>query len=401
MEFDKRLPQLCDDQDCTGCMACLTACNKDALLMTTNEEGFYRPLLLTDKCVMCGLCEKCCPILNSPSYHKQEELKVFAALHKKDEIRRNSSSGGAFTVLAEIVLESGGVVFGASYSVDMHIEHISIENKEELPKLRLSKYAQSKIDNILVSVRDYLKKGRQVLFVGTPCQTAGLKTFLRKDYENLICVDFICHGVPSNDLLQVYLKWLEPKMGKAVHVNFRNKQKGWYDNLRVITNIDGISKTIRGDDDAYWIAYSRNICLQECCYYCKSQGFPRCSDISLADFWRIGHKIPFGNKHEIEKGVSMIIVNNPLVQKVIDKARNKMFMEERTLEEAIIGNLSGVKSSVRPITRETFYKDLNIMSFEQFRLKYMKPSLKENLIKVFRERIPFSVIKFIRLSKQK
>lgn len=217
----------------------------------------------------------------------------------------------------------------------------------------------------------------------------------------MICADIICHGVPSIELLHEYLKWIEPKTGKTTVINFRDKQKGWYDNLRVVTNTNGKIKTLKGDDDAYWVAFNRNNCLQESCYHCKAQGFPRCSDITLADFWRIGHQIPFGHKQEIEKGVSMIVVNNPRVQYLVDAASKSLYLEERSIEESIAGNLAGVQSSTRPVSRDSIYKELKQMPFESFRQKYMKPTKKENLVKLFRERLPFFLIKFVRLRKQK
>lgn len=398
---NKILPQLCNDKECTGCMACVNACNKGALVIVQNDEGYYRPKLDAEKCIGCHLCEKNCPIQKAPVRNKQEEIKIYAGWHKDESIRMSSSSGGAFTALADVILEKGGYVVGATYTEDMHIEHTIISQREDLGKLRLSKYAQSRMGNVLKEVKALLQDDKYVLFVGTACQAAGLKSFLRKAYDKLVCVDIICHGVPSIDLLRAYLKWMEPKTGKVVHVNFRDKQKGWYDNLRVMRNTDDKTMSMKGDDDAYWVAFSRNNCLQECCYDCKAQGFPRASDITLADFWRIGHKVPFGHKDEIEKGVSMIVINKPSTQWIVDAAARDMYLEERSYDEAIAGNQAGVKSSVRPASRDSIYRDLKTMDFEAFRLKYMKPSGKENLVKAFRERLPFWLIKYVRLKKQK
>lgn len=398
---NNKLPHLCSDKECTGCMACVNACNKSALSIVKNEEGFYRCQLDSEKCVGCHLCEKSCPIITPPARFEQKQMKVFAGWHKDDTIRMASSSGGAFTALAEIILSKGGYVAGAVYTEDMDIEHRIISSFDDLAKLRLSKYSQSRIGNLFSEIKALLQVDKYVLFVGTACQAIGLKSYLRKDYDKLICADIICHGVPSINLLHAYLKWIEPKTGKILHVNFRDKQKGWYDNLRVVSNTKGISKSMKGEDDAYWVAFNRNNCLQESCYDCKVQGFPRCSDITLADFWRIGHNIPFGYKDQIEKGISMILVNNPKSQWIVDEAKKNMYLEERTFEEVLGGNKAGLGKNYRPVSRDTIYKDLLSLPFEKFRVKYMKPTMKENLVKIFRERLPFSIIKFIRLKKQK
>lgn len=398
---NKKLPELCTDKDCTGCMACVNSCTKHALTQIVNDEGFYRPLLNTSICVGCLLCEKHCPILNPIERHKNEDIKVYAAWNLNEQVRLESSSGGAFSALAESVLERGGVVVGAEYTSEMTIQHRMIDNVEDLKYLRLSKYAQSSISEIFIGIKEKLSAGLEVLFVGTACQVAGLHSFLGKKYNNLITADLICHGVPSINFLQTYLEWIGGKIGAVNWINFRDKQKGWYDNLRVIRNDDGECYSMKGINDAYWIAFNRNSCLQESCYNCKVQGFPRCSDITLADYWKIGQRIPFGHKDEIEKGVSLIILNNLEKKWILEQASVKMYIEERTFEEAIGGNQAGVKSSMRPTYRENFYKDLSTMDFDSFIGKYMKPNGKEQLMKFFRERLPFWFIKQIRLSKQK
>lgn len=397
---NKILPRLCDDKKCTGCLSCVNACKVGALGITTNNEGFYRPKLDKDKCVMCGLCEKSCPVLHKPEIRVvADELKVYAAWHKDGNIRANSSSGGAFTALAEVVLEKGGVVFGAAYEEDMSIKHIAVEGVSGLERLRLSKYAQSCVGDTMKQVREYLHLGRQVLYVGTPCQLAGLKQFLHKDYDNLLAVDIICHGVPSMAFLQKYLEWLGTKYGKIEHINFRDKRKGWYDALRVIRTKKS-EKVMKGENDNYWVGFNNNNNLQYCCYTCTFQNFPRVSDITIADFWGIGKQKSFVYKEEIEKGISMIVVNNPNKQHYLDSAAKRMFVEERSLDEAKIGNNTALTESHCPIARAAIYQDLQSMDYDVFRKKYLSTTKKQTIVKLFRERLPYRIIKWIRLFSQ-
>ena len=398
---NKRLPQLCDNKTCTGCLACVNACNKEALTMTTDKEGFYRPLFNENLCVSCGLCEKSCPVISPVKRNDENDIKVFAAWHKNETIRAKSTSGGAFSALASTILNKGGFVYGAAYTDDLHIKHIEIDAESDLDKLRLSKYAQSCTDDTFKHVKKRLVEGHLVVFVGTPCQVAGLKNFLHRDYENLLLVDFICHGVPSNDMLQAYLHWVEKKHGKVNHINFRDKRKGWYDALRVIKTEKDKDIVMRGNNDNYWVGFSINNDLQESCYNCVAQGFPRCSDITIADFWGIGRKVPFGHKNEIEKGISMIIVNNRKVMPLFEEASETLYVVERTTSEAISGNKTAIQSSHRPKSRNTIYKDLQIMDYDEFRKKYMATTLKQKAVKIFREYLPASIVKHIRLKGQK
>lgn len=398
---NKKVPKLCSDKLCTGCMACLNSCNKSAIIQIQNKEGFYRPQLIVDKCVGCLLCERHCPILNPIIRDNTQDVKVYAAWNKDEEIRNQSSSGGAFSAIAETILDIGGVIVGAEYTTNLYIKHTIIYKKADLNRLMLSKYAQSSINDTFVKIKQLLCEEKYVLFVGTACQVMGLHSYLGKKFEKLITADIICHGVPSISFLQSYKKWLEKIYGNIIWINFRDKQKGWYDNLRTVKTSNGNLFSLKGEYDAYWAAFSRNTCLQESCYNCKAQGFPRCSDITLADFWKIGYKIPFEHKKEIEKGISMIIVNSRDKQWVIEKSTDKLYLERRTFEEAIGGNISGIKSCIRPSERENFYNDLITMEFQSFRHKYMKFSRKEWLVKLFREHMPYELIKIIRLTKQK
>lgn len=193
-----------DKSNCCGCNACVQKCPKQCISMREDDEGFLYPYVDKILCIDCGLCEKTCPVINSKEERKP--LNVFAAKKPNDEVRMQSSSGGIFTLLAENVIDEGGVVFGAGFNERWEVVHSFAEKKEDLAKFRGSKYVQSKVGNSYKQAEAFLKQGRKVLYSGTPCQIAGLKQYLRKDYANLLAVDFICHGVPSPGVFRTYLR---------------------------------------------------------------------------------------------------------------------------------------------------------------------------------------------------
>lgn len=193
-----------DKKECCGCSACASVCPKNCITMSEDSEGFLYPHVDESVCIDCHLCERVCPMINHGK--DREPLAVYAAKNSNETIRMQSSSGGIFTLLAERVIDEGGVVFGASFNDRWEVVHDHVETKEELAKFRGSKYVQSKIGDNYRKVKLFLSEGRNVLFSGTPCQISGLKKYLRKDYDNLLAVDFICHGVPSPGVFRTYLQ---------------------------------------------------------------------------------------------------------------------------------------------------------------------------------------------------
>lgn len=387
---------LSKDEDCTGCLACVNSCQNNALIISVNDEGFYRPQIIEEKCTRCGMCERSCPLLH-PIVKAKYTPKVWAAWNKDQEVRINSSSGGVFSALAIQMLKDDGVVFGAAYDEHLKVYHRAINNVEDLKILRKSKYIQSYIGKVMKEVKDNLCNGINVLFVGTPCQCAALKSFLRKPYDNLLLVDFICHGVPSPLFFEQYKKWLEDALQeKIADINFRGKPKGWYDALRIIKTASGKQRCLKGHKDCYWVGYNNNNNnLQNSCYNCQFLGFPRVSDITIADFWGIGKKKPFKAKKSIKKGVSMVVANSNHGLKAIE---DNLYLElfERSLDEAISANQSAVKSCVRPISRNTIYQDLQIMKFNDFSKKYLIPSKKTIMVKMWRENFPAFLVSGLR-----
>lgn len=201
------MKEICCTSDCTGCMACVNVCAHHAISVVQDKEGFDRPQIDESLCVDCGLCAKTCPINHHPL--ATEPIEIYSGWSSNEAVRINSSSGGAFTEIARPVLEDGGVVFGCTLNDKLQAEHIYVETLEDLENnLRGSKYVQSRIGNTYEQAKDFLRQGRKVLFSGTPCQIAGLRNYLRKDYENLLTVDLICHGVPSPLIFEEYKKYI-------------------------------------------------------------------------------------------------------------------------------------------------------------------------------------------------
>ena len=216
---------------CCGCSACQNRCPRKSIVMTLNNEGFLYPEIKSDLCNHCNLCETVCPVLRKKHDVNLEIIpeKAWGAIVNNRKLHYESSSGGIFTLFAEIILKEKGIVYGAAFSDEFRIvKHIAIDNEKELYKLRGSKYIQSEVGICFSEIKSHLESGLKILFSGTPCQVAGLKTFLGKDYENLFCVDVICHGTPSASLWQKYLDHIEKQYnGMIISVNFRHKEKGW------------------------------------------------------------------------------------------------------------------------------------------------------------------------------
>lgn len=331
---------------CTGCSACLNACNHSAIMMQADDEGFVYPVINENACIECGLCVKKCPILFPLQQQAEDIPKVFALWSHPD--RTVSSSGGAFSAFARLVLNQGGVVFGAAFDEKLHLRHIGIEQIENLPALRGSKYIQSEIGSTYKEIRQHLKDGRKVLFCGTPCQVAGLKSFLRKPDENLLTLELVCHGVPSDAVFQSYLKKISSR--EAAFPNgyeFRDRD-GW--GFAPSVSVCGKFRPVYGVDALYMEAFNASALFRKSCYQCPYSCIPRMGDCTLGDFWGIGrHGKPF--KHNTMKGVSLILVNTAQGANALRELTD-CFVEERTLEEALIENHNITKSSILHPKRE-------------------------------------------------
>lgn len=328
---------ICEHDSCTACSACQSICHKHAIRMITDDEGFQYPHINEDSCVDCGLCIKICPANKKQDVKSSYPQQPYLAWINDDEVRLDSSSGGIFTAVARYVISKKGVVCGAAYDNDMTVRHRIVDNEKDLKYLRGSKYVQSITEGIFPDIKEYLNKGVMVYFVGTPCQIAGLNSFLKKKYENLLTSDLICHGVPSGNLFKEQIKHFEKKKGeKIVDVKFRSKKRfGQGCDFQIITNIRG-GEFFCAELVPYFNGFWKNITLRESCYKCQYASLNREGDITLADFWLVKKCFP---DVRTSKGTSLVFVNSIIGESILMKLANSgdIYMRKATIEQALLG----------------------------------------------------------------
>lgn len=341
--------------NCTGCGACYNICPKNAITIKSDEWGFYKPIIDKEKCVNCGLCEKICP-LDKYKSNNFEEPKAFALQNNDKEILYKCASGGAFAAFGKYIIEQGGVVYGVIYDENMIVCHARAENLTDLEKMLSSKYVQSNTKDTFKQAKNDLENGKTVLFSGTPCQIAGLKSFLQKDYENLFTADLVCHGVPSPLVFDKYKKEFLVKREKDEHflnINFRSKVNGWSGNLitTITTNKEIVHKS--ANDDDFMKAFLSNLSINTSCLNCQFNKLPRVADISLADFWGVGE---YDKSMNDQRGMSVILVNSDKGNKYFNEIKNSCFTREISLDFVIKYN-SNIKNSSTPHPKRKEFLD--------------------------------------------
>lgn len=365
---------------CCGCNACGDICTHNAITFKTDIEGFWYPEVDKEKCVNCGLCEKICPELHIGELKRNDfdkPVHTIAAINKNMSVRWDSTSGGAFSALADIMYEQGGYVSGAIYNDDFSVRNYISNNPDDLIKLRSSKYLQSNAVGLYSEIRDLLRKGEKVLACGTPCQMAALRSFLRKDYENLIIVDFICRGVNSPKVYRKYLDSLERKYeGKVVYVKAKNKELGWRNLTRKVVFDNGkVYYGVKMDDD-FRRGYHTNVFCRPSCYTCKYKSLPRMADITIADYWGI-EKVDKNLDNNI--GTSLILLNSKKGIDYFEKVKDKLEWRYTKFESILSGNAALFKPiAPAKIDRRLFFEELNNSTFENVAQKYFPLTKKEN-----------------------
>ena len=357
------LPVLASHSVCTGCTACASGCPKDAIRMERDREGFSYPVIDPEKCVRCGHCTAICPILHT---REQKALPAaFAAWNRDDKVRKDSTSGGVFTALAEYVLESGGVVYGAAMDGKQHLRHIACFRKEDLWRLRGAKYVQSDLGDIYREVKKKLRS-RLVLFSGTPCQVDGLYRYLGSRPENLITCDLVCHGVPSPGVWEDMARSIEQRKGKGLQaVRFRNKVTNWKNSHFTTVYDDGTVDTAPLFATEYGRAFGRALFLRPSCHSCAYTNLNRPGDFTLGDFWGLkDDELP----EEQEKGINLLLVNTAHGSHIFDQL--PLSRQAFPVERAVAGNPRLASPIARPEERAAFFAAYALEPFDQVRKKY-------------------------------
>lgn len=367
-----------DKTQCCGCSTCQQVCPQQCITLEPDDEGYWYPKVNKDKCIECHLCEKRCPVLNQES--ERVPIDVYAAKNKDEKVRASSASGGMFTIIAERIIKEGGIVYGVKFDSDWNVVFDKTETIEDLKKFRGSKYVQAWLGDTFKDVKQRLHDGRKVLFVGTPCQVAGLRSFLHKEYDNLLLVDLICEGVPSPKVWKRYLKEELARQGKKnsvllssnrsvvpeggfylKDVSFRNKSRGWkkysfalsFGKASAEAEKNTVLPSYINRDSEYMQCMMHYVDLRPICYQCPFKSCKSHSDITIADYWGITYLHP---EMDDDKGTSMVFINTEKGKRYFDlNATNYL---KTTYEETFKYN-NIVTSSKKHKNRDLFFSKMD------------------------------------------
>lgn len=370
------------DIECVGCTACSSICPVNALDMETDAEGFLRPVIVnSEKCINCGLCGKVCPVKNNQKETAFTQLGAIVQI-KNTEIRKESTSGGVFSAIALSILSRGGVVFGAAYDEKFHVKHICVDNEKDLSKLRGSKYVQSNLIGTFQNVKTLLNDNRQVCFSGTPCQIEGLRGFLQKDYENLLLVDIVCHGVSSPLIWEKYLDSIQKYNAEKIY--FRWKHYGYkYSTMSFFSEDDKEVYFSGVESDKMLRAYFSNGCDRETCYDCIFKKRYRISDFTIWDCFQ--PKI-YDKGFDDDLGTSCVLVHTEKAKKLFNELVADDVIKSSIVnpDELVFGNNEMVSSVKRNPIRDSILKDAAVMHSQQLFNKYFPDNLKQKSKKYIR-----------------
>ena len=381
-----KIERICNEDVCTGCGACMQKCPNHAIVMVLDTEGFIRPVIDQDKCIGCELCLRVCPQNRDIECH---DGQFFMGWNYNVDILKTSSSGGFFSLISDFVLKHDGVIFGVVQDLEtFELHHDYAVSSDEVGPMRLSKYYQSNTRNSFIEVQRFLDNGIWVLFTGTACQVAGLYSFLNKDYEKLITIDVLCHGVASKAVIDSWIKGKEKAFKKKIKAfSFRVKDNhiGWQagGGTRMKMEFEDGSFFIEDRaEDTYMIGFNKNLFLRESCYRCKYCGTKRVADFTIGDFWGCNREDV--SEEQKKLGVSLVLLNTSKAHEIMEQCKDKFKIIEIDAKEAIPFNRALVRPNKRPKIRNWFYKAIKIVTYDSvikciFAKRFVKIKIKKIL----------------------
>ncbi len=378
-------------KDCCGCAACMNICPEGAIHMVTDKNGFLFPEINNEKCVNCKFCTKVCAFQNNPK-KLGKPLETYIAINKDKKILSNSASGGVFGALANFIFRKKGVVFGCAYNNDMEPVHINADNVNDMKRIQGSKYVQSSMGYSYKTAEKFLHKGRWVLFTGTPCQIDGFKSFLGREYNKLICVDIICHGVPNAEFFKDYVNYMEQQLGeKIVGFVFRDKLRGWGKFLlKIVIEKKGkrYNKFMYSDSSYYYKYFLKRHIYRKSCYVCKYACGNRLGDFTMGDFWGIKKYHP---EIEVEEGVSVLLVNTSTAKELLDDLSECLKLKESTFDKAKEHNGQLQNPPEFSKKREKIFKIWRKEGCEVLDKKYLDEKKRKDYLNKMKAIIPRSI----------
>lgn len=378
VEYDKSL--------CCGCGACELICPHGCISMEFDQEGFLYPILSEDDCTQCGLCRIHCPIVNET--RNASVLASYGLIHKDKNVTDDSASGGAFTAIAEYVLSRKGVVFGCTFNENIEAVTVAVEKLEDLHILRGSKYVQCNTNKQYRIIKEVLESGRYVLYCATPCQIAGLKSYINKEYEKLILVDLFCHGTPSPGLFKKYINWLSKKHNANVtEYSFRDKRYGWGTRGHYCANREFVLYA----SDPYYYSFLDGRTYRPVCYKCNYATTNRTGDITVGDFWGVEKHYP---NIPTSNGVSAVLINTQKGQKIFKNIKDHVYWFDTTFENISSHNEQLIKPTGKYVKRDEVYFYINKWTFERLANRYLY--FEPIIITRIRRLIPEPIKKVIR-----
>lgn len=377
------------EENCCGCGACVQICPQKCISFIENDRGFLIPKINKEKCINCGLCKKSCPEL-AKEMNFNEVKEAYAAVIKNTEQQKKSTSGGIFYVLAENILQEGGIVFGVTWNAVDEVSHIAVKNIDDLEKISQSKYVQSNTQKTFFETKKFLDENKKVLYSGTACQIAGLKKFLLKDYQNLYTVEVACHGVPSPGLFKKYIRWREKRENsRIIEYFFRNRDKhpGGEHYKAKAKFENGKIKYYSIRKDPYYSAFLNGVTLRETCYECKYKKKKRIADITLCDFWGIEKE---KRSFPAYFGCSAVLLNSEKAEKIFENITEKIIFE-RTDEKLIYLHNNSLINSCKKNNKNIFenIKEDDDIFFKKITLK---SNLKSNIKAMIKACIPYKIL---------